>query len=63
MKKKTLIASAAIAAAGVAAFFVGKKLINRSRAEEGEPSSGRRRHTTDKFSRAKQHVQGSPETP
>jgi len=62
MKKKTLITSAAVAAIGTAAFLVGKKLVNRRRSnlDAEETSTGRGRHTTNTFSRAKQQAQNSP---
>jgi hypothetical protein len=58
MKKKNLITIAAVAAAGIAAYFVRKKLVSRG-AQDNEPTSGPSgRHLTDAFSKAKSLTDG-----
>ena len=53
MKKRMIITAAAVAAAGVATYFVRKKIISRQR-ENLEPSSEPMgRHETNVFAKAK----------
>ena len=52
MKKKTFIVSGIAALAGVATYFIRKKIISK-RKENPEPSSAPNRHTTDVFAKAK----------
>jgi hypothetical protein len=62
MKKRTLIV-AAIAAAGIAAYFIRRKNASRQRSNT-EPSSAQgSRHTTDVFAKAKSAATGQQGTP
>jgi vancomycin permeability regulator SanA len=52
MKKKTLFVACATVLAGVATYFIRKKIISQ-RKEVSEPSSVPSRHVTDVFAKAK----------
>lgn len=52
MKKKTLFVACAAALAGVATYFIRKKIVLQKK-ENSEPSSVASRHTTDVFAKAK----------
>ena len=62
MKKNSLFAAAAVVVAGVAAYFIRKKIITRKHSQTEEPSSGDNRHVTNAFSRAKSHSSSSGES-
>ena len=61
MIKKSLITAAAVAIAGVATYFIRKKMVARNNKKTEEPSSGDNRHVTNAFSRAKTHATGATE--
>jgi len=53
MKQKNVVALIAVAAAGVATYFIRKKIADRNRGKH-EPAAGPgSRHLTDVFSKAK----------
>jgi hypothetical protein len=63
MKKRTIIAAAAVVAAGIAAYFIRKKVTSRQRGYS-EPASGPHdRHATKAFAKAKSVATGEPGTP
>lgn len=63
MKKKNIIAIAAVAVAGVASYFIRRKMNDRKR-ERTEPASGpNNRHLTDVFSKAKSGMTQEPVNP
>ena len=53
MKKRTIIAAAAVAAAGVATYFVRKKIISRQKENLEPASEPMGRHETNAFAKAK----------
>ena len=58
MKKKSIITVAAVAVAGIAAYFVRRKIAGRNRADS-EPAGGHtHRHATNAFSKAKSVASG-----
>ena len=64
MKNKNIVTVVAAAvAAGVATYFIRRKIID-NRQGKSEPSSGRgSRHITNAFSKAKSAATGQPNTP
>jgi hypothetical protein len=63
MKKRTIATVVAIAAAGIAAYLIRKKIASRQR-DYSEPASGSGgRHVTDAFTKAKSVATGEPGMP
>lgn len=53
--KRNMIIATAIAAAGVASYFIRRRFSTGS-AQLSEPQNGRSNHITNAFSRAKKHA-------
>lgn len=58
MKKRTIITAAAVAAAGIATYFVRKKITSRQRENLEPVSEPMGRHETNAFAKAKSMSNG-----